>query len=888
MSIIKEQFRLFIAANRFPFMMTSFYSLFVIIWIVFSDSIIESLFAHSDMLPVLLTVKKTIYVFVTSILIFFIASRGNNKDKRMIKNALAESERALQESLEELSDVNRALNDSSIIAITDQRGIIQFVNDTFCEISGYAREDLIGQDHRILNSSYHSKDFFKEMWKTIGMGNTWRGEVLNRAKDGSHYWVHTTIVPFLNKQGKPYRYVSIRNDITEQKQAEEALKISQEKYKSLFKYNHDSIFSMDVNGAFIKANPAFERVTGYSQDELRGISFEELVAPDCLVQSKAKFAEAVKGNTLQYRCAVIQKTGDRVPLLVTKVPIIAGGKILGVYGIALDLTEEQKAQKALIESEERNRKIVELSPLGIVIHHEGEILYANQAAADSLMTDDFMGQSIFSYIHPDFHDETKGRILTAAKGRTIPFTEIQLLRRDGSVFDAEVGSVSLKYDGKWATLTEFKDITNRKRILNELKSSEKRYRRLVEHSPEGIVVHKQGKIQYANPACIELLGASSLDELMGRSVLDFAHKESADMVRKRIEELRESGEPIPPAEEKVIRFDGEVIDVQVTGIFLEHEGDPAVLMMVQDISRRKRAELAMKKSEEQYRLIADNMTDLVTTIDTGGRITYASPSYETILGFPPQSLVNQLAFDLVHPEDRMNVENQFVKAITTKESQVAEFRFKHATGYWIWVEAHGKPVVNEGGQVLYLQVVSRDVSERRMLEEKLSYMAFHDTLTGLPNRSLFQERAEQALKEAKRYGRKLAIMYLDLDKFKHINDTLGHDVGDALLQQFSERVKSCLRESDTLARQGGDEFTILLPELNDVGDAAMIAERILMKLQDPWVIGEYEFHTTSSIGISLYPHDGASYRELLKSADSALYEAKRCGRNGVKVCGVYG
>ncbi|WP_430515287.1 PAS domain S-box protein [Cytobacillus firmus] len=805
----------------------------------------------------------------------------------MIKNALAESEKALQESLEELSDVNRALNDSSIIAITDQRGIIQFVNDTFCEISGYLREELLGQDHHILNSGYHSKDFFKEMWKTIGRGNTWRGEVRNRAKDGSHYWVHTTIVPFLNKQGKPYRYVSIRNDITEQKQAEEALKISQEKYKSLFKYNHNSIFSMDVNGSLIKANPAFERVTGFSQDELRGISFEELVAPDCLVQSKAKFAEAVKGNTLQYRCAVIHKTGDRVPLLVTKVPIIAGGKILGVYGIALDLTEEQKAQKALIESEERNRKIVELSPLGIVIHHEGKILYANQAAADSLMVDDFMGKSIFSYIHPGYHDETKERILTASKGQTIPFTEIQLLRRDGSIFDAEVGSVSLKYDGEWATLTEFKDITDRKRMINELKNSEKRYRRLVEHSPEGIVVHIKGKIAYANPACIELLGASSLEDLMGRSVLDFAHKESAELVRKRIAELRESGETIPPAEEKVIRLDGEVIDVQVTGIFLEHEGEPAVLMMVQDISRRKRAELAMKKSEEQYRLIADNMTDLVTTIDAAGRISYASPSYETILGFPPHLLVNQLGFDLVHPEDRMNVESQFVKALMTKESQVAEFRFKHANGYWIWVEAHGKPVINDEGEVLYLQVVSRDVSERRMLEEKLSYMAFHDMLTGLPNRSLFQERAEQALKEAKRYGRKLAIMYLDLDKFKHINDTLGHDIGDALLQQFSERVKSCLRESDTLARQGGDEFTILLPEMNDVGDAAMIAERILMKLQDPWVIGEYELHTTSSIGISLYPHDGASYRDLLKSADTALYEAKRCGRNGVKVCGAY-
>ncbi|MFC3883850.1 diguanylate cyclase domain-containing protein [Bacillus songklensis] len=202
----------------------------------------------------------------------------------------------------------------------------------------------------------------------------------------------------------------------------------------------------------------------------------------------------------------------------------------------------------------------------------------------------------------------------------------------------------------------------------------------------------------------------------------------------------------------------------------------------------------------------------------------------------------------------------------------------------MWFEAKATPVFDEEGDFKHFLVVSREITERKMYEEKLTHMAYHDALTGLPNRRLFKERLKQSIKEAERYRRKMAVMYMDMDmdNFKDINDTLGHDVGDELLEQFSKRIQSCLRESDTFARQGGDEFTILLPNIQGEEEDLQIAERILTSLQEPWNLGEYSFQTTSSIGIAFYPKDGITKNELMKYADIALYEAKKNGRNNFK------
>ena len=249
--------------------------------------------------------------------------------------------------------------------------------------------------------------------------------------------------------------------------------------------------------------------------------------------------------------------------------------------------------------------------------------------------------------------------------------------------------------------------------ITERKESQDRYRKVVEYSPKGIVIHRDGTVLYANPSALKIVKETNL---VGKSIFTYMLADFHEIIKKRIA-ISKIGKEMPIIEEKVIRKDGEVIHVEMGGVGINYDGSPATLVMFSDITARKQAEEALRQSEENYRLIAENMQDLIVVLDTNGIVKYASPSHKTILGFSPDVYEGKWAFNLVHPDDIPTIQTQFVNMVSSRTPCSVELRCKHAKGDWVYVEACGTPVLDEKNEVEHLVVVARDISERKKAEE---------------------------------------------------------------------------------------------------------------------------------------------------------------------------
>lgn len=302
----------------------------------------------------------------------------------------------------------------------------------------------------------------------------------------------------------------------------------------------------------------------------------------------------------------------------------------------------------------------------------------------------------------------------------------------------------------------------------------------------------------------------------------------------------------------------------------------------------------LSESERLHRYIVNTSPDIIYILDQDGHFTFINERIETLLGFSKEDIVGQHYSFLVHHDDMEQAKYVFnERRIGTRAAKNIELRLKckddgntrHFNNRTLPIELSAMGMYEEernaNNSYMGTYGVARDVTERKVAEETISFQAYHDLLTKLPNRALLNDRLSLAITQAKRNDENLAVMFLDLDRFKNINDSLGHMIGDELLQQVSTRLKDCIREGDTLARFGGDEFTLMLPKLHaGRDDASKLAEKITRTLKAPFIIDNHELYVSASIGIALYPQDGNNIDNLIKHADVAMYHVKGQGKNG--------
>jgi diguanylate cyclase (GGDEF)-like protein/PAS domain S-box-containing protein len=295
-------------------------------------------------------------------------------------------------------------------------------------------------------------------------------------------------------------------------------------------------------------------------------------------------------------------------------------------------------------------------------------------------------------------------------------------------------------------------------------------------------------------------------------------------------------------------------------------------------------ESTLFEEKDRAQVTLEAIADGVISTDEEGLVTYCNPVAAALTGWPRDDAKGQPfanIFKLISAKSRESVPDPMARSMreNVAVSLTPDCLLVRPDGNETAIEDSAAPIHDRAGKVIGAVIVFRDVSASRAAALKMSYLAQHDVLTDLPNRILFADRLRQAIELAKRHGQMLAMLFLDLDRFKNINDSLGHAVGDQLLQSIGHRLTDCVRSMDTVSRQGGDEFVILLSDINHVEAAVVAADKILRAIALPHVIDDHELHITASVGIVIYPQDGINDATLLKNADAAMYHAKENGRN---------
>ena len=655
--------------------------------------------------------------------------------------------------------------------------------------------------------------------------------------------------------------------------------------RSVLERSSEIIKVVDPDGTLRYASPAFEKVFGYDRQEavdtmnvLDHVHSDDL--SHVLEETEKAMAEGSgTGNVAEYRFR--HKDGswrwvESVGTYLTDDPTVRG------VVVTVRVIAERK------EAEERLRFQAQLlGAVGeavIALDANGRVSYWNRPAEETYgwSAQEALGRLLREMVVPeDLRGRAEEIMARVREGKTWK-GEFVVRRRDGTLFPVEATNTPVfGQDGEFVgTISVFRDATERKGHEEALRKNEERFRSLVQNASEIILVMgDDGAVRYASPSLEWVLGYRP-EDVVGNDSFDVMHPDDKTPVWEVIADaIKSPGIPFH------LRFrlrhaDGywRHMESNCTSL-VDDSAVGGVVFNSRDVTERVRTEEALMESERRFRSSFEHAAVGMALVGSDGRWLRVNQALCEIVGYTDEELLRRTFQDITHPED---LDKDLRQARRLLEGEISSYqmekRYIHKQGHVVWILLNGSLVRDEEGGPLYFLAQVQDVSARKRIEGQLQRQALHDPLTGLPNRTLFVDRLGQALERTRRRkDRRVAVLFMDLDGFKVINDSLGHETGDLLLTIVAERLERCLRPEDTLARFGGDEFVVLIEEVESPEEAVRVAERIAEELRQPFLLNGHELFTSASIGIGLGDVWMKTPEDLLRDSDVAMYRAKNEG-----------
>jgi diguanylate cyclase (GGDEF)-like protein/PAS domain S-box-containing protein len=769
------------------------------------------------------------------------------------------------------------------IAFVDSGFRYRFVNKWFQRIRGQASEELVGRPVAEVLGPELSRQFFEPYVERLKRGETCEYERYVDSPGQEARWYLVRLVPILTAGGFDGYYI-VGTDIHDIRTAQERLRLFTENIP-------ETIAHLDDENRYLFVNKAFAAQVGRTREEIIGRTNREVLG-DGVIDRFGPLVEQVfaTGEARNYERVVDLPDGQKRWLHVTIVPHKdAEGRVVGTYSVGHDIHELKSAQEALRAQEEELRFFAENIPEAIVYvdlvrgcTFANNIFLATRGFTRQFALGKFPEQvyppEVLAVLSPHVEAAKRGEASTFERLMKLPGGAERWVRNkvtprrgaDGSVMGYYVVSV---------------DIHELKGAQHAIEDKERELRQVIDSVPTPMVyVDAEIRYRYANDAFLAYIGLP-LEKVIGHTVREVLGEERWVPFLPSLERLR-AGETL--AVERLIPFaDGRSrwMNVRLTPR-MDPEGNfLGYYATTSDIHEQKMVEEELRRTNTILSAHFDNTPLAVIEWDTDLRVVRWSGQADAIFGWGADEALGRAldSWRLVYEDDEKAVNDMIGRLVEGPERHATIlYRNYRKDGSVIWVEWHNSALRDDAGRVISILSLAQDVSSRIQAEERMQYMATHDGLTGLPNRVLLNDRLEGALARAKRALRRTAVMFLDLDHFKDVNDTLGHRIGDELLKELARRLRGALRQTDLLARISGDEFVMVLEDLPDDAAPERVAAKVLDEARRPFQIDGHEIHVSASLGLALFPEDGPNAEVLLKNADAAMYYAKEMGRNSFR------